>query len=280
MSTDINPETGESVVGRSPRFTLWVGFLVFSTVTLGSSVEVKNAQENATSDAHWAVACSSITFALTAMMVLVQLHPIYSQFVTNSKMEGVLCIILNSFWAATVSIVSDANNNLAVRHSVNNECNNTVLNGNLYYFSWAGFVTSIFLTVSYLRSVMGVDLVGEVKNRSARLELWSGMLACSLVVMGSSSNILQIDCKPVEDGLDEYCRRTKFGISIGVIGAFVSCMVVGMKLITSTAPFVFEGILSLLLSILSACGVAWITSAKGTLNEERVILYIFCCYPP
>lgn len=38
---NIDSETGESVIqGRSPRFSLWVAFWVFSTVTLGSSVEI------------------------------------------------------------------------------------------------------------------------------------------------------------------------------------------------------------------------------------------------
>jgi hypothetical protein len=37
---NINPETGEATnTGRSPRFTLWVAFLVFSTITMISSVE-------------------------------------------------------------------------------------------------------------------------------------------------------------------------------------------------------------------------------------------------
>ena len=42
MSSDehINPETGEANVNRSPRFVQWVAFLVFSTVTLGSAVQV------------------------------------------------------------------------------------------------------------------------------------------------------------------------------------------------------------------------------------------------
>jgi len=261
--SNINPETGEAIMGRSPRFTLWTGFLVFSTVTLGASVEVKNDQDPVTADAKWAVACSAITFSLTALMVLFQLSPVYAGFVTNNKLEGVVCIVLVAFWSGIVSIVSNANNNLAVQHSTNNECNNTVLNGNLYYFSWAAFVTSISLFVSYLRSVFGVDLVGSVTNRSQRLELWSGMLACALVVMGASSNILQIDCKPVVDGLDVYCSRTKFGVAIGSIGAFLSIMVVGMKLVTSTAPFVFEGVLALILTILNCCGVAFITSTKG-----------------
>lgn len=37
---NINHETGEAVGGRSPRFTTWVAFLVFATITMGSSVEV------------------------------------------------------------------------------------------------------------------------------------------------------------------------------------------------------------------------------------------------
>lgn len=38
---NINQETGEVVnSGRSPRFTLWVAFLVFATVTMGSAISV------------------------------------------------------------------------------------------------------------------------------------------------------------------------------------------------------------------------------------------------
>ena len=38
----INQETGELInpSGRSPRFTLWVAFLVFATITMGSAVGV------------------------------------------------------------------------------------------------------------------------------------------------------------------------------------------------------------------------------------------------
>jgi hypothetical protein len=37
----IDQETGESTgLGRSPRFTLWVAFLTFATITMGAAVEV------------------------------------------------------------------------------------------------------------------------------------------------------------------------------------------------------------------------------------------------
>lgn len=38
---NINAETGELInSSRSPRFTLWVAFLVFATITMGSAVGV------------------------------------------------------------------------------------------------------------------------------------------------------------------------------------------------------------------------------------------------
>jgi hypothetical protein len=40
MNPESNPETGETLSGRSPRFSLWAAFLVFSTITMGSSVQV------------------------------------------------------------------------------------------------------------------------------------------------------------------------------------------------------------------------------------------------
>jgi hypothetical protein len=133
-----------------------------------------------------------------------------------------------------------------------------------YYFSWAGFVTSILLLVNYLRGVFGVDLVGEVKNRSARLTLWAAFLAGQLVVMGASANIFDKDCASgTSDVSSAYCSRTKFGISVGAVGTAFALVVVGMKMMTSIAPFVVEGVLALFLCILNGFGVAFITSAEG-----------------
>jgi hypothetical protein len=36
---DLNHETGEVSGSRSPRFTQWVAFLVFASITLGSAVQ-------------------------------------------------------------------------------------------------------------------------------------------------------------------------------------------------------------------------------------------------
>jgi hypothetical protein len=257
---NINPETGEANAssGRSPRFTLWIAFLVFATITMGSAIGVKKAEGDTDSNAKWAVTCSALTFAVTGLVVLMHLSPMFSTYIVNTKLEGAICLILTVFWAVTVAVVSNASSGLAV----DSEMDNTIVNGNLYYFSWAGFVTSVMLVVAYLRGVFGVDVTGEMKNRAARLTLWSGLLACQLVVMGSSANVFDKDCAPQTQS-DTFCARTKYGLSLGVIGTIFSLAVVAMKMLTAVAPFVVEGALSFFLCIMNGFGVAFITSAKG-----------------
>jgi hypothetical protein len=41
--SDINPETGLTTSSRSPRFTMWAAFLIFSTITMGAAVEEVSA---------------------------------------------------------------------------------------------------------------------------------------------------------------------------------------------------------------------------------------------
>jgi hypothetical protein len=198
---------------------------------------------------------------VTALIVGAHLFPVASTLVVGTKLEGIVIIVLTAFWAATVSIVTNASNGLGVSEDASNQ----VLNGNLYYFSWAGFVTAIILLVKFLRSAFGVDLVGEVRNRAARLTLWAAMLASAMVVMGSSARVLNEDCSAANDTnfTDTYCKRTKFALSLGVIGLILSMVVVGMKMLTSTAPFMVEFAISIVLAIMNAFGVAYITSAKG-----------------
>lgn len=257
---------------------------------MGSAVGVKKTRGDSDSNAKWAVTCSAITFAVTGLVVLLHLSPVFSTYIVNTRVEGALTFILVAFWAATVAVVSNASTGLAV----DSELDNTIVNGNLYYFSCklilssnrvgvttqkegpdsstfssfclhisgAGFVTSIMLVVAYLRGVFGVDLAGEIKNRAARLTIWSGLLACQLVVMGSSANIFDKNCSDAVDGAS-FCKRTKYGIALGAIGTVFSLAVVGMKMITSIAPFVVEGLLAVFLCIMNGFGVAFLTSAQG-----------------
>jgi hypothetical protein len=217
----------------------------------------QTSDPNALRNQRWAIACSAITFAATIVVVALHLHPIGVSFFVGTRAEGSIILVLTAFWAATVSIVSDARNGLAV-----SQRDGSVMNGNLYYFSWAGFVCSVMLIVSYLHAVFGVDLAGEIKNRAARLMPWSALLAAELVVLGSTANIFDQDCSPLNETVT-FCNRTKYGISLGVIGSVMSLIIVGLKIVTTSASFLMEVIFSFILTIMNAVGVALLTATDA-----------------
>lgn len=128
------------------------------------------------------------------------------------------------------------------------------------FYRWAGFFTAIVLLVSYLKSSFGLD-VAAYRSRAARMSVWGGLLAASLIVMGSSLRVFKrSEC---HGDTEDFCRRTKFGISCGVLGIAFSIGMVAMKLLASAAPLAVEFGSSIILTILNGFGVAYITSPSG-----------------
>lgn len=246
---------------RSPRFTQWLLFLIISIVAMSSAIEVvERNHENAIvmNNQKYAVASTITSLLIIGIVVLMHLSSVTSLFIVNTKLEGFVCLVLLALHSATVAVISDPGNGLAV------DANGAVMNGNLYYFTWAGFVLSIVIFVSFLRSVYHVDVAGEIRSRSARLNHWAWLLAASLVVMGASANIYDADCN-VEPRYqtEKFCNRTAFGIAVGSSGVVASLLVVGLKIATTTAPFKLEILLSVVICIIDAFGVAYITSSYG-----------------
>ena len=121
-----------------------------------------------------------------------------------------------------------------------------------------------------MRDTFGVDLAGEVRDRSARLQWWAALLASSIVVMGSASQVKKQDCSDDSQGnfSDAYCTKTNFAIAAGAIGVFFCLLVIAAKVIRYTAaetstPFLIEITTSIFLTILNGFNVAYATSADG-----------------
>lgn len=253
---------------RSPRFFQWLAFLIFSIITLGSVVEVVKENDKITgrtSAANWAITCSALTFTFTIIVNLMHLNSITSIYIVGTKIEGGLCVVLTIFWIALVAVVTDARQGLAVDEV------GAVDNGNLYYFSWAGFVCSILLLVSFLNETFGINVAGELQNRSPRLKLWSAHLASAIVVMGSSSNFYDGACGI---GQNAKCGRAVYGIVYGALATLGAVSIVGLKIATTKAPFLAEVLVSFVLVILCGVGVAVITSQNGP-GAELGNLYYF-----
>jgi len=216
----------------------------------GSSDEKTKSFEN------YARTVTIVTFVITAVIVLMHLNSVTSMFIVGTKLEGFVSFVLAVMWAATVAIVSNPKHGIALDES------NGIINGNIYYFSWAGFVCSVTLLISYLRSAFHVDIAGEIKNRSARLTYWAALLASSLVVMGASASIFDEGCANGNETVT-FCKRTKLGIGLGAAGTIMSLVIVGMKIATARAPFLIEALFSFLLLISNAVGVSFITAHQG-----------------
>jgi len=257
--TTTRPTIVEEAGTRSPRFLSWMAFLVFSCIVLGSVIQAaeQNQQRNSSvSETKWAVACAALTFIFTFVAVVAHFVIIFSICFVGTKVEGLMIILLIAFWASGVKVITDPQNGLAVTND------GAIENGNLYYFSWAGLVCSIMLLTSFLKSVYSLDLAGEINTRSARLNFWSGFMICSLIVMGASANVWDLNCSAGYEGTS-YCRRTVLGIVLGAVGAVMSLYVVAMKIATRRTFFVVESLFSALMVLCYAFGVALITAERG-----------------
>jgi len=179
-----------------------------------------------------------------------------SVFIVGTKLEGFVILTLLTFWIAIVAVVSDAENGLAVNEE------GVVIYGNLYYFSWGGLVTAVMLFVSFLRSIYFIDVVGEFRDRAPRLMIWAAFLTSSIIVMGSGASIFDINCDVISPE-KRFCSRTKLAVALGIIGTISGIVMVGMKVAIAHAPFWAEFSAGMVLFLLYAFGVAYITSEKG-----------------
>lgn len=196
------------------------------------------------------------------------MNPISSILVVGTKIEGAVIVILVALWISTVAVVTDSRHGIAVDEY------GAVENGNLYYFSWAGLMTSIILFVNYLQQAFGLDVAGGIRNRSVRMTTWSAVLATSLVVMDASASYYDASCGGVGQNLK--CDRAVFGIVLGAVSSLFSVVIVGMKIATRRAPFLLEAVSSFLLVVLYGFGVAVLTSQNGPVSIRKNRMDVVC----
>mmetsp|Transcript_42014 Transcript_42014/g.127394 ORF Transcript_42014/g.127394 Transcript_42014/m.127394 type:complete len:138 (-) Transcript_42014:960-1373(-) len=132
----------DSQSSRSPRFTHWMAFFVFATITMGATIEANNNPKiqydeyeqpierdaKTLSYEKYAVVCSIITFVVTLIIVIIHLSGVLSMFFVGTKIEGFMCFILAGLWAGIVAIVSNPRHGIAIDEL------NGITNGNIYYF--------------------------------------------------------------------------------------------------------------------------------------------------
>jgi len=261
-----------SASSSSPRFGYWCGFFIFSTITLGATIEAQahtdRSSVGAQTNQNYAIACSALLFLLSTAVVILHTKPLLSTLILGTKVEGLIILVLITFWSALVAIVSDT------RHGLATDATGSISNGNLYYFSWAGLVTGVALFTSFIRSIYGIDVASELKNRAQRLQPWIWLGVFGLIQMGSSARLFDNHCGShsglgvAEMGSITFCRRCQLGIALGIASTVASIIIVASKVsITSRSKlsslFTAEMIVSGMMMGSEAVGVAFLTSQQG-----------------
>ena len=146
--------------------------------------------------------------------------------------------------------------------------------GNLFYSTWASFISAMGSLLSFLRTERGLDVSSELSSRGNRFRSWAILIVVALIVMGSSASCYDAKCDELYNDVRpvKYCRRAAFGVSAGCIGCVASLAVVAMRLSCATMTpegranrtiFIIEGILSVVLFCIFGFAVAYLTSEKG-----------------
>jgi hypothetical protein len=181
--------------------------------------------------------------------------------------------LLIAFWGAGLPVIMNPTNAIAV-------AGETVIDANLYFFSWLSFASTLYLSGSLAQEAAGVDIT-KTPPKSAR---WYGLCASSLVVMGASVRLFKAaGCGSNNtQSSGELCKRTKFAISAGTIG-FVFALV--MTYLTQQGlAIVMETVATMILLALWCFGVGYITFGSapgaqiGNLYFATWISFIICVF--
>jgi hypothetical protein len=138
--------------------------------------------------------------------------------------------------------------------------NVTVVNANLYFFSWLAFANCLFLATSLVQDVMGIQVRDVAQPKMSR---YIALCASSLVVMGSAVRIFSeesYDCGNPDSVLhsSSFCARTRVAIAFGTVSIIAStgCALAVHRAWLSTAA---ELASSSLLFLFWCLGVAYVT---------------------
>jgi len=262
MSDDIDRAEANA---KNPRFTQWAANLIFSIITMVSALIIVGTNGHMSNQTgayeKFAVICPAVNLSLSALVVLLYLIPPVRRFIEGSKVEGLLIFLMVGWWTAGVAVITDPKRGVAT------DSNGNVSNGNVYYFGWAGFVSSITLFVSYMRTAYNVDIEGEIQSRSARLNLWSALIATSVVVMTSSAILYDTRCAVADADRDiyggTYCMRSLYGTCVGASALGLAILMVILKLCLSKMPLILETLAAYALAPAWITGVILITSNSG-----------------
>ena len=121
-------------------------------------------------------------------------------------------------WCGGLPVVMKPANALAVNDI------GGILDANLYFFSWAGFIMSLLLLIGWYSGGRGEEAIGIAREQAVT---WGSLAAASFIVMVSATRIFRSrNCKDSFSNEEKLCRRTAFGIAAGAFSGVVGFVLI------------------------------------------------------
>eukprot|EP00558_Chaetoceros_sp_UNC1202_P008644 CAMPEP_0197246256 /NCGR_PEP_ID=MMETSP1429-20130617/10759_1 /TAXON_ID=49237 /ORGANISM="Chaetoceros sp., Strain UNC1202" /LENGTH=315 /DNA_ID=CAMNT_0042706875 /DNA_START=33 /DNA_END=980 /DNA_ORIENTATION=+ len=231
------------------RFNGWVANVAFSCVVLGTIVETE-ADRGPVNE--YIISCCSIAIILGCCAFFGHL---FAGDLVGSPFEGLLSLIVCGLWCAAVAVIHNPMNDLAVEQTATYRIG--VKNPNLYFFSWASFVSSAYVLTSLGQEYRVVNVDRTHRN----IVRWYMLLVASIIVLGSSSKLKTKNEGLCDMNINELCRRTNYAVALGVIGAALAIIPIVLTHMGALITMV-EGIIAFTSLVFYCVGVAAITNSK------------------
>jgi hypothetical protein len=190
------------------RFPAWVGLFAFSLISMIAIIFEKHGFDGA---GKWAII---VTVLSTCLGVVGVAGYLFQRGLFMGQMPEIVVAGLSiAFWGLGLPAIMNPKHAIAVDQR-------EVVNANLFFSSWACFCCCLWLVGSLAKEVVGFNIVENTPAKKAKIY---GLVASSLVVMGSSIRVFRsFQCSNIAMTSVQVCRQSKFAISIGVIGFFVA----------------------------------------------------------
>ncbi len=225
-----------------------------SSITTCKSIQSKVSTSYRGPRENYIIACCSITLILG--FVAFMLHFFANGKFVSSYFESATGVVVFGLWCAAIALIQNPNNSLAVT-AIPAIKTVVIRNANLYFFSWASFLSSVYV----LASMAQEHKVVNVQTVPTRLMRWYLLLVIGgLVLLAVGSKHKSVGCSSLcPNGSlncfdEELCRRTNYAVTLGVITTFLSAVPIILAHCDKVFP-IFESIIAFVILVFFCVGV-------------------------
>jgi uncharacterized membrane protein YbaN (DUF454 family) len=218
---------------------------VFSLIALTAFTNDRDGPWNRPS--RWVISVTSISLGLSVIGAVASLF-MTAGFATTS-IELILVVIILGFWCAGLPAILDPNHRLGQSGTTFADLYIlTVLDANLFFFSWAAFFVGLKL--------LGLHLAQLLKRKDDKfLSSWIFLTAASFITMASATHLWRdAGCNSTDV---THCARNLFALILGAVSGLI-----GLILIFVPALAIHQ-IMSIILLAAWCFEISYITFEQG-----------------